>query len=450
MANTLDAFVPELWAQESLVILEENMVAANLVHRDFENTIQNFGDVVNTRRPGEYVAKRKQPADDVTLQDSTATNVPVKLDQHVHVSFIIRDSEQSKSFKDLVDLYLHPALLAQARFCDQVILGQYPHFLDHSAGGLGTMTNSNSKKYLLDTRSVMNKNKAHSPDRNMIWTPDAETDLLNTDIFLTADKVGDDGTALREASLGKKLGFSHFMCQNMASVPTTAVDKVTGAINAGNLTKGSTALTVDGFSAAIGNNSFIAINGYVYRVVSTVGGATPTTINIKSPGLHAAIADNDVVTVIDPGAVNNGSGYAAAHDGYITFDGFTNAPVAGQAVSFGTSSTNAIYSIVEVSGSTMLLDRPLEAALSDNDAINVSPDGDYNLAFHRDALAFVIRPLAAPAAGAGALSAVVNWNGLSMRATIAYNHLKQGHVVTVDMLCGVKVLDEKLGAVLLA
>ncbi|MEX0827859.1 MAG: hypothetical protein WD005_02800, partial [Haliea sp.] len=47
-----DAFVPEVWAQEGLAILEENMVAANLVHRDFENQIASFGDVVNTRRPG--------------------------------------------------------------------------------------------------------------------------------------------------------------------------------------------------------------------------------------------------------------------------------------------------------------------------------------------------------------------------------------------------------------
>ena len=48
--NDLDAFVPELWAHQGLAILEENMVMANLVHRDFEDTIAKFGDVVNTRR----------------------------------------------------------------------------------------------------------------------------------------------------------------------------------------------------------------------------------------------------------------------------------------------------------------------------------------------------------------------------------------------------------------
>ena len=37
--NDLDAFVPEIWAAESLLILENNVVAAQLVHRNFENQI---------------------------------------------------------------------------------------------------------------------------------------------------------------------------------------------------------------------------------------------------------------------------------------------------------------------------------------------------------------------------------------------------------------------------
>ena len=45
------AFTPAHWANESLAILQENMVVGNLVHRDFEPTIADFGDVVNARKP---------------------------------------------------------------------------------------------------------------------------------------------------------------------------------------------------------------------------------------------------------------------------------------------------------------------------------------------------------------------------------------------------------------
>jgi hypothetical protein len=60
----------------------------------------------------------------------------------------------------------------------------------------------------------------------------------------------------------------------------------------------------------------------------------------------------------------------------------------------------------------------------------------------------VIRPLAQPKPGTGALSGVVSMNGFSMRVTITYDGNKQGHLVTLDMLFGVKTLDQKLGAVM--
>ncbi len=44
-ANDIDALIPELWANESLAILEENMVAANLIHRDFEPVFAKYGDI---------------------------------------------------------------------------------------------------------------------------------------------------------------------------------------------------------------------------------------------------------------------------------------------------------------------------------------------------------------------------------------------------------------------
>ena len=97
---------PELWAHEGLTMLEENMVMANLVHRDFEDTIAKFGDVVNTRRPGEFKIRRKTDGSPLNQQDATAINVPVPLDQWFYRSFVIRDGEGSKSFQDLTDIYL--------------------------------------------------------------------------------------------------------------------------------------------------------------------------------------------------------------------------------------------------------------------------------------------------------------------------------------------------------
>lgn len=129
--NSLDAWVPEVWAQETLAILEEQMVIGNLCHRDFNDEISEFGNTVNTRRPNEYIAKRKGVNDDVTVQASSATNIAVVLNQHIHTSFTIKDKEQTLSFQDLIRVYLNPAALSIAQKIDRILMGQvYQYFVN--------------------------------------------------------------------------------------------------------------------------------------------------------------------------------------------------------------------------------------------------------------------------------------------------------------------------------
>ena len=455
-ANDTDAFVPELWANESLIILEENMVMASLVHRDFEDLVQNFGDIVNTRRPAEFVAKRKTNDDTVTIQDATATNVQVPLDQHFHTSFIIKDGEESKSFKDLVTEFLRPAMISIARAVDLVISGQVYQFLTNVAGTLGSAA---TKADLLGVREVMNRNKVLDRPRNLVLTPDAESDLLAIEAFVEADKVGDDGTALREASLGRKFGFDIFMAQNQPEVQVGNT-LVAGMLvnNVAGYAKGDTVLTVDGAIAAADSaiGLWITVEGDdIPQQITAIVGDPVTSITI-SPGLDKAVADNAPVTIYVPGAVNLAAGYAIGFSKEIVVDGFVGNEVqVGQLVRFGDGSVTDDYAVIDVNvlaGDTIgiTLDRPLAVALLDNAEVNIGPAGSYSFAFHRNALALVIRPLAAPKAGAGALSSVASHNGVAIRVVITYDGDKQGHLVTLDLLCGVAILDTNLGAVMVS
>jgi hypothetical protein len=108
-ANDNDALIPELWAREALRTLMSNMVMGSLVNRDFSSQVADFGDVVNTSRPADFSGKRKTDADDVVDQDAVSPNIPVPLDQHVHVSFVIKDGEMSKALPNLIERYLEPA-----------------------------------------------------------------------------------------------------------------------------------------------------------------------------------------------------------------------------------------------------------------------------------------------------------------------------------------------------
>lgn len=462
-ANNNDALVPEFWAMEGVSILRENSVMAGLVHRDFEPIIANYGDIVNTRKPAEMTASRKTDDDEVTEQDVSSTNIQVPMNQHVYVSFIIKDGERSKAFKDLVSYYLEPAMIAQSRFLDLCLLGQVHQYLANNGGLLGAGTSSNINDYIVDTREVMNTNKCPE-GRNLVITTGVEALLLKNSLNVEAYKAGDGGAALREAYLGRKYGFDLFMCQNAPYI--NYLDTGTTALNDAGMVLGDTVVTAAS-SHGIVTGCYIMIAGEGQPQLVT--GVSTNDITI-SPGLTKRVpASNAVVTRYMPALVDLSAGYAAGYAKEITVDAFSATaalgPKVGQIVRFGSdgstiSGTSAVYTIVKVSAGTddgasglqydITLDRPLDAAITNNSLVAVGPSGHYNFAFHRNALSLVNRPLALPEPGAGALSGVAVDRDMSMRVTIQYDGKKQGHRVTLDSLFGLAVLDRNKGAVMFA
>jgi hypothetical protein len=447
--NNIDPYIPEWWANETLAILEEAMVASQLVNRDFEKYFNKFGDVVNTRRPNEFEAKRKVKGDAVTVQDATADNVPVRLDQWNHVSFTIDDIEDTMSMKKLSDEYARPAAMALARQVDRVVLGQYPRFLrvGNMVGKANGITKDNIKDYVLDLGQLLDDNKCYDEGRNVILTSKTNADMLRPEWFTSADKVGDRGEALRRASLGQKLNFDWWKAINMSNVAVGNTVRTFQVNNAAGYDVGTTALTVDTGTGEITVGTWVSIDGLPYQVTARTGTA-PTTAITLAQGLKRAVVNDQAITVYTPGAVNNVGGYAQYWSKQITVDGFSVAPRVGQFVSFGTDTTN-VYTIIGVSGSTgITLDRALEAAIADDATVNIGPAGAYNLALHKDAITLAIRGLQPVRNGAGALSTTMSHNGLSMRVTISYDATYQKHMWTFDFLSGIQVLDTDLGAVL--
>jgi len=121
----------------------------------------------------------------------------------------------------------------------------------------------------------------------------------------------------------------------------------------------------------------------------------------------------------------------------------------GQLCAFGTGAGRRTYTVIEIDGTDNILDRPLEVAVGDGAAAFPGPQGNMNLAFHREALALITRPLALPRAGTGAVGGVASYNGISMRITMQYSQSAGGTQVNCDMLAGLAVLDTNLACVVL-
>ena len=120
----------------------------------------------------------------------------------------------------------------------------------------------------------------------------------------------------------------------------------------------------------------------------------------------------------------------------------------GQLCAFGTGAGRRTYTVIEINGNDIILDRPLEVAVADGARAFPGPQGEMNLAFHREALALITRPLARPIAN-NVDAGVASYEGLSMRVTMQYNQSAGGTQVNCDMLAGLAVLDTNLACVLL-
>jgi hypothetical protein len=70
-----------------------------------------------------------------------------------------------------------------------------------------------------------------------------------------------------------------------------------------------------------------------------------------------------------------------------------------------------------------------------------------SLAFHRDALCLVTRPLMAVPAGLGARSSSKDLDGISIRVTEAYSERYMGVTLAFDILYGVQLLDAHYGKI---
>ena len=211
MANTF--LTPDIIAREALMVLRNNAVMANLVHRDYSDEfVAGVGDTITVRKPAKFTAN--EYTNSITVQDATEGSVAVKLDKHLDVSFAVTAKQMTLDIKDFSEQLLVPAMQAFADKVDGYLLGLASDVTNEVSYISGT---SNIRNTLVDARKYLTAAAAPMTERRFVYNSDIEADLLKTDMFLTADKVGDEGTALREASLGRKFGLDFYVDQNVST-----------------------------------------------------------------------------------------------------------------------------------------------------------------------------------------------------------------------------------------
>lgn len=285
MANTI--LTPDIIAREALMVLRNNAVMANLVHRDYSNEfVAGVGDTITIRKPAKFDAK--EYAGSITVQDATENGIDVKMDKHLDVSFAVTSKQLTMDIADFSKQLLVPAMQAFADKVDKYLLGLKTDITNTVPG------TDNVKDDIVDARSKLTKAAAPLTERRFVYGSDTEAKLLKTDLFISAEKVGDEGTALREASLGRKFGMDFYVDQNADEV---GVDGIAFHKNAFALVTRPLALPQGAAKAAIMN-----FDGFGLRVVQGYDLNTKTdTISIDMV-CGVKTLNKDLAAIISVGA----------------------------------------------------------------------------------------------------------------------------------------------------
>ena len=218
--NTIDAWVPELWAAMTLSHLRSNMGFSRMLYRNYESQLASYGETVNIPLPPTLAAKTKLRGQATVADDVEATTIPVSLNKHPYVKFEFDDVDLLKSKTDAMAVYSESAAIALKEHIEGELLAEYVNAskslgADDANIGLGTLNRA---------QVILTKNKAPMQNRVAFISPDAWGVLSDSLTQTQITPVSGDQSALRTGSIGQIKGFDIYQSQlvNTTELPAEA------------------------------------------------------------------------------------------------------------------------------------------------------------------------------------------------------------------------------------
>lgn len=405
MPNTF--LTPSVFAQEGLMLLENELVLGNKVHADYSTEFAMVGDTINVRRPTAYIGQENNL--DVTSynEDITQGKTTVVMDKTLSVKVNIGVLDATLSFDRVVEDVIKPVMI---RFKDKIetSLASLYNELYWFGGTPGSVPSTFLS--LAEMGAVMT-DAAIPSDRFAVHGTNASVKLA--DGLKGVYVQGKAKTAFEEAEIGRYAGFNNY---ESVHAPTHTVGVATGTP----LVNGGT----QGVAYADVKDSWT-------QTLNTDGWTNSTTGILKK---------GDVFTIDGVYAVNPISKESTGR-----LQTFVVMADANSGASTGPAALTISPPII-TSGAYQTV-----SAVPANDAPITVKTGTtgaqhkQSLLLHPKAFGLVTRPLKI-AQGAGVKTSTKTGNRVTISATEWVDGNTLNHYMRFDMLWGVKCLDNRLGA----
>lgn len=389
---------PTIITKESLVILENNLVAANRVNRKFENQFVKIGSQLTIRKPNRFTIRSGAG---ISVQNIAEPSVTITVNNQKGVDFQFTSQDLTLTVEEFSERYLKPAMATIANQIDADVLANTLSFSNYVGTPTVTPAAFSTSAQLVGRR--MDDNAAPQDNRTQILNPAAYWAIANG---LTGSFVMPTAKdALVKGYLATIGNYEFYMDQN-------TVSGVGGIVH-----NSSISMTISSASGAQGNGN------------STVmAGGTPTE----------NMSIGEVFTVA---GVNNVNPQSRQSTGVLK-----NFVVTGTSSPSGSSWTVVFSPAMVTSGpyqncvGTMSSGAAVTWLTGTTAAQIGSPN---NLAFTRDAIGLVMVPMEIPQ-GVD-FAARETYRNISMRVIRAYDISNDVFPTRIDVLYGTTVYYDELG-----
>lgn len=397
MSNT--TLTTDIIAAEALRILDNNLVMAKQVYRDYESEFNKsvngykVGSSITIRRPTDFTVRDGATAD---IQDVVEGSTSISIDKQKGVDFRFTSSDMTLKIEDLSERVIKPAMVQLANQVDKDLMALYkyvPNWVGTAGNTVDSFADFAKAPQRLDEIAVP------QDGRSAVLAPADHWGLLGSQTALYIQDAAKG--AYRQGSLGMIGGVDTYMSQN---VPTHTV----GADASGTVGASVTASTV----------TYASVKDTMQQTITT------SSVNLN-PGDVFTIAD---VNEVNP--VTKASTGVAKQFTCISYS--SNSLVFYPAIIWDGAFQNAAIT----SGVTDLNTKAITAVGTATNSYR------QNMVFHKNAFALAMVPMELPA---GAVNPTrKSYKGLSVRLIPYYDGTNDVNNYRLDILYGVKAIDPRL------
>jgi hypothetical protein len=380
---------PALITKETLVILENNLVAAGKVNRQFENQFVKIGTTLTVRKPNRFKISLG-PA--LQIQDISEPSTSITVATQAHVDFQFSSQELTLSIEEYSERYCKPAAATIANQIDVSVLQNFTGVYNE-VGTPGTLPNSFASLAAVGQR--LDESAVPQDGRVLILNPAAYWSMAN--------------------------GLSNLFTRSVAEP------------------------ALKGFLAAIANFEIYEDQNIQSQTVGALGG-TPVVNGAGQTGSSLVTGgwSNNVTGLLNIGDVFTIAGvYAINPQSRQSTGSLMNFVITATAASNGSgASTLSISPAITTTGAY----QNVTASPANSAAITVLGTGGatyfQNIGFSRDAFGLVCVPMELP--GGVDFAAREMYRAISMRIVRAFDIFNDVTPCRIDVLYGTSVFYPEL------